>query len=55
MIEEKGFGVVVVEVDWFDVYWVNWYVCGFGEDINVDEVFSGFEWFFVWMWCNIVV
>ncbi|MGK8522702.1 erythromycin esterase family protein [Nocardia asteroides] len=55
LIEEKGFGAVVVEADWPDAYRVNRYILGRGEDSSADQALRGFERFPIWMWRNTVV
>ena len=52
LIEEKGFGLVVLEADWPDAYRVNRYVLGEGTDASAEEALSGFERFPRWMWRN---
>src|SRR6266536_2929380 len=52
LIEEKGFGAVVVEADWPDAYRVNRFVRGLpGDEEAVDALF-GFKRFPTWMWRN---
>ena len=41
LIEEKGFGAVVVEADWPDAWRVNRWVRGFNDDRDADEALSG--------------
>ena len=52
LVEEKGFGAVVLEADWPDAYRVNEYVLGRGADASADEALSGFTRFPRWMWRN---
>jgi erythromycin esterase-like protein len=52
LIEEKGFGAVIVEADWPDAYRVNRYVRGTNDDANADRALSGFRRFPQWMWRN---
>ena len=52
LIEEKGFGAVVVEADWPDAYRVNRYVRGLPGDEEAVDALEGFKRFPVWMWRN---
>jgi len=52
LIEEKGFGAVVVEADWPDAYQVDRYVHGASEDAEAVDALDGFKRFPVWMWRN---
>jgi erythromycin esterase-like protein len=51
LIDEAGFDAVVVEGDWPDVYRINRYVQGLGED-TLDQAFEDFRRFPTWMWRN---
>src|SRR3982074_3727752 len=50
LIEEKGFGAVVVEADWPDAYRVNRFVRGLPGDEEAVDALSGFKRFPTWMW-----
>lgn len=52
LIEEKGFGAIVVEADWPDAYRVNRYVRGEGNDASPEEALGDFVRFPRWMWRN---
>src|SRR5207237_5102241 len=52
LIEEKGFGAVVVEADWPDAYRVNRYVRVLPGDEEAVDALEGFKRFPVWMWRN---
>jgi len=52
LIEEKGFGAVVVEADWPDAYRVNRFVRGLPGDAEAVEALDSFKRFPVWMWRN---
>ncbi len=52
LIEEKGFGAVVVEADWPDAWRVSRWVRGFDDDRDADIALSGFKRFPQWMWRN---
>ncbi len=52
LLEEKGFGAVIVEADWPDAYRVNRYVRGLGHDESAEQALSDFERFPTWMWRN---
>jgi erythromycin esterase-like protein len=52
LIEEKGFGAVVLEADWPDAYRVSRYVAGRGADATAEQALSGFTRFPRWMWRN---
>jgi erythromycin esterase-like protein len=52
LIEEKGFGAVVVEADWPDAYRVNRFVRGREGDLEAVDALDGFKRFPVWMWRN---
>jgi erythromycin esterase-like protein len=52
LIEEKGFGAVVLEADWPDAYRVSQYVTGRGADATAEQSLSGFTRFPRWMWRN---
>src|SRR6267142_905160 len=52
LIEEKGFGAVVVEADWPDAYRVNQFVRGLPGDEEAVDALEGFKRFPVWMWRN---
>jgi len=55
LILEKQLSFVAVEGDWPDVYRINRYVCGMGEDQSAREALGDFERFPLWMWRNDVV
>jgi erythromycin esterase-like protein len=52
LVEEKGFGAVVLEADWPDAHRVNEYVRGRGKDETAEQALSGFKRFPRWMWRN---
>jgi erythromycin esterase-like protein len=52
LIEEKGFGAVVVEADWPDAYRINRYVRGSGRDEEAIGALGDFGRFPTWMWRN---
>jgi erythromycin esterase-like protein len=52
LVEEKGFGAVVLEADWPDAYRVSEYVGGRGRDATAEQALSGFTRFPRWMWRN---
>ena len=52
LIEEKGFGAVVVEADWPDAARVNRYAHGLPGDEEAVDALEGFKRFPVWMWRN---
>ena len=52
LIEEKGFTAVVLEADWPEVYRVNRYIQGVGEDKSAEKALSAFKRFPRWMWRN---
>jgi erythromycin esterase-like protein len=52
LIEEKGFGAVVVEADWPDSWRVNRYVRGLPGDEEAVDALEGFKRFPTWMWRN---
>jgi erythromycin esterase-like protein len=52
LIEEKGFGAVIVEGDWPDAYRVNRFVRGESDDRTAHEALSEFVRFPTWMWRN---
>jgi erythromycin esterase-like protein len=52
LIEEKGFGAVVVEADWPDAYRVNRFVRGRPGDEEAVDALAGFKRFPTWMWRN---
>ncbi len=52
LIEEKGFGAVVVEADWPDAYRVNRFVRGLPGDEEAVDALDGFKRFPTWMWRN---
>lgn len=52
LIEEHGFTAVAVEGDWPDVYRVNRFVRGLGDDSSALQALSDFTRFPTWMWRN---
>ncbi len=52
LIREKGFNAVAVEADWPDVYRVNRFVRGEGNDAEAVDALGGFKRFPQWMWRN---
>src|SRR4029079_8693124 len=52
LIEEKGFGAVVVEADWPDAHRVNTFVRGRPGDEEAVDALAGFKRFPTWMWRN---
>ncbi len=52
LIEEKGFGGVIVEADWPDAYRVNRFIRVEGHDTTPERALSDFERFPSWMWRN---
>ena len=52
LIEEKGFGAVVVEADWPDAYRVDTFVRGRSRDEEAVDALAGFKRFPTWMWRN---
>jgi len=55
LILDKQLSFVAVEGDWPDIYRINRFVCGIGEDQNAREALGDFERFPLWMWRNTVV
>jgi erythromycin esterase-like protein len=55
LIEEKGFGAVVVEADWPDAYRVNRFVRDESGDADAVSALAGFVRFPAWMWRNVDV
>lgn len=55
LMEEKGFGAVIIEGDWPDAHRVNRWICGEGDDPDSFEALGGFRRFPRWMWRNTVV
>ncbi len=52
LIEEKGFGAIVVEADWPDAYRVNRFARGEGPDASAEDALGDFLRFPRWMWRN---
>ena len=52
LIEEKGFSAVAVEADFPDVYRVNRFIRGSGNDKTAEESLRDFRRFPLWMWRN---
>jgi erythromycin esterase-like protein len=52
LVEERGFGAIVVEADWPDAHRVDAYVRGESADRNAHEALGDFTRFPRWMWRN---
>jgi erythromycin esterase-like protein len=52
LICEKGFDAVAVEADWPDMYRVNRFVRGLGDDTDAVDALADFQRFPQWMWRN---